>query len=380
MTKFTKSLNPRSLLLWYLIVLIISILGTYLAYNEPLTSEAWKAWSPGEKNPWIKDSIRGVAIALVSLFVLWNLNVFGAWRSERKSYYPLFRLAIYEKVIVIIFFCLLMILQFTYLREDFKSQLPIRSDSFKSEEHAPDQYSFRQIDLPYLPYSLYSIGLYIGIMLPALLCLIRRISFDKNTLSRTKKDLENLSQLDVDSEKPFTIFCFKQFELAFQNYVILLKNLSERYLPLILVTAIFLIIEQITSSKATVTPAAIEITKILEWLLIGPILLLFLIIVAIGYQITVKGAEKKLRSFIDLIKMLPDKSEVLDEIINFREKLIWSYSPLSFIISAVKSASIAIPLLLTLIVYIIQNIATDSKWLHIVLPKQIAQLFIELYK
>jgi hypothetical protein len=273
-----------------------------------------------------------------------------------------------------------MILQFTYLREDFKSQLPIRSDSFKSEDHAPDQYSFRQIDLPYLPYSLYSIGIYIGIMLPALLCLIRRISFDKNTLSRTKKDLENLSQLDVDSEKPFTIFCFKQFELAFQNYVILLKNLSERYLPLILVTAIFLIIEQITSSKATVTPAAIEITKILEWLLIGPILLLFLVIVAIGYQITVKGAEKKLRAFIDLIKMLPDKSEVLGEIINFREKLIWSYSPLSFIISAVKSASIAIPLLLTLIIYIIQNIVTESNWLHIVLPKQIAQLFIELYK
>ena len=380
MTKFTKSLNPRSLLLWYFIVLIISILGTYLAYNEPLTSEAWKAWSPGDKNPWIKDSIRGVAIALVSLFVLWNLNVFGAWRSERKSYYPFFRLAFYEKVIVIIFFCLLMILQFTYLREDFKSQLPIRSDSFKSEDHAPDQYSFRQIDLPYLPYSLYSIGLYIGIMLPALLCLIRRISFDKNILSRTKKDLENLSQLDVDSEKSFTIFCFKQFELAFQNYVILLKNISERYLPLILVTAIFLIIEQITSSKDTVTPAAIEITKTLEWLLIGPILLLFLVIVAIGYQITVKGAEKKLRSFIDLIKMLPDKSEVLGEIINFREKLIWSYSPLSFIISAVKSASIAIPLLLTLIIYIIQNIVTESNWLHIVLPKQIAQLFIELYK
>ncbi len=381
MTKFTKSLNPRSLLLWYFIVLIISILGTYLAYNEPLTSEAWKAWSPGDKNPWIKDSIRGVAIALVSLFVLWNLNVFGAWRSERKSYYPLFRLAIYEKVIVIIFFCLLMILQFTYLREDFKSQLPKRSDyHYPPEAVAPEKYSFDQIDLPYLPYSLYSIGLYIGIMLPALLCLIRRISFDKNILSRTKKDLENLSQLDVDSEKSFTIFCFKQFELAFQNYVILLKNISERYLPLILVTAIFLIIEQITSSKDTVTPAAIEITKTLEWLLIGPILLLFLVIVAIGYQITVKGAEKKLRSFIDLIKMLPDKSEVLGEIINFREKLIWSYSPLSFIISAVKSASIAIPLLLTLIIYIIQNIVTESNWLHIVLPKQIAQLFIELYK
>jgi len=240
-------------------------------------------------------------------------------------------------------------------------------------------YSFEKITLPYLPYSLYSIGLYIGIMLPALLCLIRRISFDKNIFSQAKKDLENLSRIDSNSVESFTIIQFKQYELAFQNYVILLKNFSERYLPLILSTAIFLIIEQITSSKDTVTQAAIEITKILEWLLIGPTTLIFLISVAIGYQITVNGAEQKLRSFIDLIKMSPGKSEMLSEISNFREKLIWSYSPLSFIVSAVKSASIAIPLLLTLAIYIMQTIMTESNWLYIVLPKAIAQYLKSLY-
>ena len=377
MDKFTKSLNPRSLLLWYFIVLIVSILGTYLAYNEPFGSEAWRIWSQAGKNAWIKDSIRGTAITLVSLFILWNLNVFAAWRSEPQSYYPFFRLAFYEKVIIFALLSLLLILQFSYLRADFIHNLP--SKGYPSITEKPEMYSFDKITLPYLPYSLYSIGLYIGIMLPALLCFIRRISFDKNILSRAKKDLEYLSQVDADSVDSFTIFRFNQFELVFQNYVILLKNLSERYLPLILGPAIFLIIEQITSSKDTATQAAIEITKILTWLLIGPTLLIFLVSVAIGYQITVKGAEQKLQSFIDLIKMSPGKSEMLGEIINFREKLIWSYSPLSFIVSAIKSASIAIPLLLTLTIYVMQTIITESNWLYIVLPKAIAQFLKSLY-
>ena len=377
MEKFTKSLNPKSLLLWYLIILLVSILGTYLAYNEPFGSEAWQTWSQAGKNAWIKDSIRGTAITLVSLFILWNLNVFAAWRSEPKNCYPIFRLAFYEKVIIIAFLTLLLILQFSYLRLDFIHNLS--SKGYPSIIDQPEMYSFDKITLPYLPYSLYSIGLYIGIMLPALLCLIRRISFDKNLLSQAKKDLENLSQIDANSVESFTIIRFKQYELAFQNYVILLKNFSERYLPLILSTAIFLIIEQITSSKDSATQAAIEITKILTWLLIGPTLLIFLISVAIGYQITVNGAEQKLRSFIDLIKMSPSKSEMLGEISNFREKLIWSYSPLSFIVSAVKSASIAIPLLLTLTIYVMQTIMAESNWLYIVLPKAIAQFLKSLY-
>jgi len=377
MEKFTKSLNPKSLLLWYLIVLLVSILGTYLAYNEPFGSEAWQTWSQAGKNAWIKDSIRGTAITLVSLFILWNLNVFAAWRSEPKSCYPIFRLAFYEKVIIIAFLTLLLILQFSYVRLDFIHSLS--SKGYPSIIDQPEMYSFDKITLPYLPYSLYSIGLYIGIMLPALLCLIRRISFDKNILSQAKKDLENLSQIDANSVESFTIIRFKQYELAFQNYVILLKNFSERYLPLILSTAIFLIIEQITSSKDSATQAAIEITKILTWLLIGPTLLIFLISVAIGYQITVNGAQQKLRSFIDLIKMSPGKSEMLGEISNFREKLIWSYSPLSFIVSAVKSASIAIPLLLTLTIYVMQTIMAESNWLYIVFPKAIAQFFKSLY-
>lgn len=68
-------------------------------------------------------------------------------------------------------------------------------------------------------------------------------------------------------------------------------------MPLILGTAIFVIIEQVTSSKDTSTQTAIEITKILAWLLIGPTLVIFLVYVAIGYQITVNGAEEKLQSF-----------------------------------------------------------------------------------
>jgi hypothetical protein len=377
MDKFTKSLNPKSLLLWYFIVLLVSILGTYLAYNEPFGSEAWQTWSRAGQNSWIRDSIRGTAITLVSLFILWNLNVFAAWRSDPRNCYPIFRLAFYEKVIIITFLTLLLILQFSYLRLDFMHNLS--SKGYPSITRQPEMYTFEKITLPYLPYSLYSIGLYIGMMLPALLCLIRRISFDKNILSQAKKDLENLSQIDANSVESFTIIQFKQYELAFQNYVILLKNFSERYLPLILSTAIFLIIEQITSSKDTATQAAIEITKILTWLVIGPTLLIFLISVAIGYQITVNGAEQKLRSFIDLIKMSPDKSEMLGEISNFREKLIWSYSPLSFIVSAVKSASIAIPLLLTLTVYVMQTIMAESNWLYIVLPKAIAQFLKSLY-
>jgi hypothetical protein len=377
MDKFTKPLNPRSVLAWYFIVLLFSILGTYLAYNEPFGSEAWQIWSQAGKDAWIKDAIRGTAITLVCLFFLWNLNVFAAWRSEPESYYPIFRLAFYEKIIIIALLILLLILQFSYLREDFIRNLP--SKGYPSITDKPEMYSFDKITLPYFPYSLYSVGLYIGIMLPVMLCFIRRITFDKNIFRQAKNDLENLSQLDAKSVESFTIFRFKQFELAFQNYVILLKSLSERYLPLILGAAVFLIIEQVTSSRDTATQSAIEITKLLIWLFIGPALLIFLVSVAIGYQITVKSAEEKLRSFIGLLEISRGKSEILGEIINFREKLIWSYSPLSFIISAIKSASIAIPLLLTLTIYIMQTIIKEENWLYIVLPKEIVEFFKGLY-
>jgi hypothetical protein len=109
MDKFAKSLNPRCVLLWYFTVLLCSILGTYLAYNEPFGSQAWQIWSQAGKDAWIKDSFRATAITLVSLFFLWNLNVLAAWRSEAKSYYPIFRLASYEKVIILASLSLLLV-------------------------------------------------------------------------------------------------------------------------------------------------------------------------------------------------------------------------------------------------------------------------------
>ncbi len=46
MDEFDKYLNPRSIIIWYFVSLLFSILGTYLAYNEPIGSEAWRIWSP----------------------------------------------------------------------------------------------------------------------------------------------------------------------------------------------------------------------------------------------------------------------------------------------------------------------------------------------
>ena len=88
---------------------------------------------------------------------------------------------------------------------------------------------------------------------------------------------------------------------------------------------------------------------------------------------------KNLKNNKVVLMVQPDKSKLLGEITNFREKLIWSYSPMSFIFSAIKSASIAIPLLLTLTIYIIQTIITESNWLYIVFPRALAEYFQDLY-
>ncbi len=377
MDKFNCYLNPRSIIIWYFAVLLFSILGTYLAYNEPIGSEAWRIWSPAGKDAWMKDAIRATAITFVSLFFLWNLNVLADWRTEPKNCYPIFRLTAFETMTVVALTLLLLILQFTYLRDDFVRNLPLRN--YPSIQASPEMYSFEKITLPYIPYSLYAIGVYIGIMLPIILFSLRRFAFDLGIFHKKKKKLESLALQQQGSAERLTVPRFRQFELAFQNYVILLKNFCERYVPLILGVAIFLIIEQVSGSIDTSTQSAIEITKIIIWIFLGPVLLTFMILIAFGYQITVKNTEQKLQALIDRIDATPDTGELIGEIISFREKLIWSYSPLSFMISTVKSASIAIPLLLTLTFYIMQAIIKESNWLYIVFPKEIVQFFKDLY-
>ncbi len=377
MDKFDKYLNPRSILAWYLLSLLFSILGTYLAYNEPIGSEAWRIWSPAGEDAWIKDAIRAIAITFVSLFFLWNLDVLADWRTAPQNCYPIFRLSAFETMTVVALTILLLILQFTYLRDDFVRNLPLRN--YPSLQASPEMYSFKKITLPYIPYSLYAIGVYIGIMLPIILFSLRRFKVDLSIFVQSKKHLENLAHQQQASAEHLTVPQFRQFELAFQNYVILLKNFCERYVPLILGIAIFLIIEQVSGSIDTSTQSAIEITKIFIWIFLGPVLFSFMILIAFGYQTTVKSAEQKLLALIDCIDASPGTGELIGEIINFREKLIWNYSPLSFMVSTVKSASIAIPLLLTLTFYIMQAIIKESNWLYIVFPKEIVQFFKDLY-
>jgi hypothetical protein len=166
--------------------------------------------------------------------------------------------------------------------------------------------------------------------------------------------------------------------LSLQDYVVGLKSVAEEYVPVLLGVSLILMYEQITPSVQTVTDAAVESGKLAVWLLLGPALLTCIIIVALGYQSAAHIAESGLRALAGASSESASDGDMLKRIAEARSKLIWDQSPAAFILSVVKSATVSIPLLLAIIVYIL-SLHTEQ-WFRILVPKALVDFVQNVYK
>jgi hypothetical protein len=365
---FTAQTSWKKVLYWYAAMVLLCAIGTFLAYKSPLSSEAWVLWS-GE-GAWKRDTMRAIVSSLLSIFVLWNLEILPAkpYSTSRPTWSPLRR---HEWKVVALILLVLGVSNFYFLPESFIGGL------IEREINVP--HTFRQIMVPYFPYFLYVMCFWLGIVTPAFVCLLRRMNYDLEWWKGARQKLYDTLSRQRSLEE-LTTSTFQELLASFQGYVIGLKNVAERYLPVLLAMSLALLHEQLTAAHKTATSTAVEAAKGASWLFLGPALLMFVALVALGYQSAVKKAEAGFSPYIDMLVESPnEKNDVLSSFLVLRTNLIWQESPLTFIITAVKSASVAIPLLLAVTAYVLKSVIDQTAWPSIFLPSGILSLLKDLY-
>jgi hypothetical protein len=169
--------------------------------------------------------------------------------------------------------------------------------------------------------------------------------------------------------------------LAFEDIVAQLKRLAERYLPVVLVISLSLLYEQLTTSQASVTSASVDLGKVALWVLLGPTVAFGVLLVMIGYENNLRRYESGLTEFIKR-KAHPSNDTQRDELRRareLRESLTWDRAPGSFLFTVVKSATIAIPLLSGVIVYVIDTLSKTHQWLYIFVPEPVLRILSSIY-
>jgi hypothetical protein len=380
MTQFQTRRLWLFVLVWYGGMLAIGTIGTFLAYErDSLSSDAWRCWAASGPHAWQRDAARLLIAAILSVFMLWNMDIAAALRKDRRERFVFEHPHRYEMVIFVVFIGLLLLFHLSLLPSSFRTALPARAalnlklnptngycGNIATRVAADD---FGQIMKPYIPYMLYATSLWIGVVTPVFLVLLRRIHGDWKqwTERRTALDacLSRVSQSESDAEAGRS---FDKLHIAFQNYVIGLKEVAERYFPVLLAVSLALLYEQLTTSKETVTTAAVESGKVALWLLLGPTLLICITMVAVGYQNAARKAESGFRALAVASTERRASPELLDRLATTRAKLMWEESPAAFVLSVVKSATISIPLLLAITAYIVHTLSTEG-WLGIFVPR-----------
>jgi ABC-type multidrug transport system fused ATPase/permease subunit len=343
--------------------------GTFLAYQGPLSSAAWQGWDGADA--WKRDLMRAIVSALLSLFVLWSMDVAPEkGRGSRISGEPII-FNRYEKRLFLAIFLMLLLMIFYILPAAFISGLDARGTNVPR--------TFDQIMKPYFPYFLYAAGLWIGIITPVFLFLIRAAARDWAWWKEARARLYGILSRQVSSAAELTAASFQELTVSFQNYVIGLKNIAERYLPVLLAMSLGLMHEQLTTVHESATPESVEAAKVASWLFLGPALIIFITLVALGYQSAVKKAEAGFSPYIEILVKSPDKFDILSAMLVLRANFIWEQSPLSFVISAIKSASVSIPLLLALTIYVLQNLIKGEAVPLIFIPRQVLEFLKGFY-
>jgi hypothetical protein len=367
--KTTPHLHPRTVIFYYAAVLVACALGTVLAYVGPLSSEAWQCWSGS--GAWKRDVLRALVASFLCYFGLVQMGVIAGVSPKAKDVRRLFPDERWEWGIFLGLVALLLVVLFktgtTFLRD-----LPPHCKPDVGDE-------FQQIWKPYIPYLVYATGLWFGIIWPVFLCLLRCIGRDIEWYRDATDGLDKSLPQEKTSVRELTAEAFDKLIVAFQDCVGGLKGMSERYLSILLIVVLALLYEQLTPSHETVTRQAVEWGKIALWLLLGPSLLIFLIFVASGYQEFARKVESGLHIFSDaLTRSHKHESGLLARVFETRAKLMWDQSSTSFVVSVIKSASIAMPLIIAIGGYAVETLS-GGEWIDMFLPKVIREGVVSVY-
>jgi hypothetical protein len=168
--------------------------------------------------------------------------------------------------------------------------------------------------------------------------------------------------------------------LAFQDYAVVLREIVERYVPALLVISVYLLYEQLTPSSRTVTSLAIELSKVALWMLLGPALIISLTTVAMGYQKAAQKVQTGLRGLIDASLQLSEDSDPTGVLLKARDDVLWTRSPGEFVLSIIKSATLSIPFLLTVTIYVLKSIKDPEGWVNIFVPHVVVNFFEGLFR
>ncbi len=162
----------------------------------------------------------------------------------------------------------------------------------------------------------------------------------------------------------------------------LLKEIAERYVPILLAISLGLLYEQLTPSYRSVTTTAVEFGKVSLWLLLVPALLICVTVVAFGYQSAVARAEAGMQSIVEASGSGVERDKLLEKVVAARSDLLLETESRGVYLDRgqkVKSGSISIPLLVALTAYVLKSLQVGDKWVEIFIPSGVVNFFKNLY-
>lgn len=298
-------LRWRTILLWYAGAVAVAALGSYLAYG-PLTSDSWHRWAVWTGvNVVFLDVSRVLMAGALALFALHNLDVIPNLASKRRPINGL-RLQRYEKVMLGLFAALLVFAAYYRLPKNFEHDYDVLIRTGYVAPAVPDPLSFGQIFGPYYPYSLYVIGLWIGIVLPVLMFFIRSIRNDREAYEKTRRVLDV-----VVPDTAITRATVARYVIAANDVFALLKEMAGRYVPLFLAVITVTLVEELTPLKRSVLEASADFGKLLLWMLWLPSFGFAVGLFSVVYDSEVKHAKNTLSLLIARLQDMPAKSREL---------------------------------------------------------------------
>src|SRR5215472_6258692 len=170
----TLKLTWLEVVVWFVAILVLSTLGTYLSYHGPLSSDTMRAWGNRQAmNPVNMDVVRLVLGLLAALYIIWGMGVFSSKREGRQRLLLSLPLRRYEWWVCAVGTGLLLVFALV-----FQPRYGFRQDLVRLKIDVPAN-TFTQITRPYLAYAVYMAGLWLGVVLPVFLLLVRSIALDR---------------------------------------------------------------------------------------------------------------------------------------------------------------------------------------------------------
>lgn len=369
----------RKLLVWSLVV---GLLGTFLAYNGPVSSAAWRYW--GSNDAWLKDSVRLLLFFLTAYVIVYVFNISGKASSAPQSPVKgLVNLYLYEWGVVILAIAAVLASNLIVSPFLFKQELldaiaaSPETEQLSSIKASIENQFFTSIYKPYLAYVFYSLGFWIGICLTVTLAILRDLIPDWFELKQTRREIINVCISSEDFKLQEEKLVLIQVHLAIFNAQ--LRDISEKYIPICFVVIIGLLVESRTAFSESLTSGTLELIKTIAFLFIVlAIIATFFLVIEHQRMIKVidQYLDKSLKWWLSRGDLAGD-IDLVEPYSSMRQDLALSQNSLDFFLSTVKSASFLIPLLMAVLFYLIDSIAAED-WTFLI-PEPLLDMLQTLY-